>query len=352
MKKFTLFAGLAFLTITLCAVGIMAGPSEAATPLFDHLMDRDGYTLGAASLVGFSGIIINQANMATVFTGFRTIFNDAFDNAPVDWNKIAMEVASNTRTESYGWLGSTTRFREWVGDRVLQGLQTHDYSIKNLPFENTIIVDRDDLQDDTHGVYSPMIANMGHDARSHPDELVFSQLQAGVSALCYDGQYFFDTDHPVLDVNGVEQSVSNTAGGAETDWYLLDMSRPIKPIIFQKRKAYDFQSMDAPTDENVFMRKQFIYGVDARANTGFGLWQMAYHSKLDLTAANFGAAYSAMREMKGDHGRPLNIKPTVLVVPPSLRDKAHAVLKAERDANGATNIYRDMTTILDTAWLA
>jgi phage major head subunit gpT-like protein len=36
--------------------------------------------------------------------------------------------------------------------------------------------------------------------------------------------------------------------------------------------------MDSSTDQNVFMKKQFLYGVDCRDNAGFGLWQMAYGS--------------------------------------------------------------------------
>ena len=30
------------------------------------------------------------------------------------------------------------------------------------------------------------------------------------------------------------------------------------------------------TDDNVFMKKTFLYGVDSRGNAGFGFWQMAY----------------------------------------------------------------------------
>ena len=32
------------------------------------------------------------------------------------------------------------------------------------------------------------------------------------------------------------------------------------------------------TDENVFMKKQFLYGADSRGNAGFGFWQMAFGS--------------------------------------------------------------------------
>ena len=35
-------------------------------------------------------------------------------------------------------------------------------------------------------------------------------------------------------------------------------------------------------DEAVFNRREFRYGVDGRANTGVGLWQLAYASNTDL----------------------------------------------------------------------
>lgn len=59
--------------------------------------------------------------------------------------------------------------------------------------------------------------------------------------------------------------------GADTTWYLADVSKPVKPFVFQLRKSPQLVSLTDPTSENVFMRKKFIYGVDARGNAGFSL---------------------------------------------------------------------------------
>ncbi|HEJ9874075.1 TPA: Mu-like prophage major head subunit gpT family protein, partial [Pseudomonas aeruginosa] len=48
----------------------------------------------------------------------------------------------------------------------------------------------------------------------------------------------------------------------------------------------------------------------------------------------------------------LGIRPKLLVVPPSLRSQALEVVKAERNAAGATNINRDVVDVLVTPWLA
>jgi phage major head subunit gpT-like protein len=57
-----------------------------------------------------------------------------------------------------------------------------------------------------------------------------------------------------------------------TEWYLFDVSRPIKPFIFQLRQAPQFQSLDNATDRNRFLHKELIYGCDSRGNAGYGAW--------------------------------------------------------------------------------
>lgn len=296
-------------------------------------------------------MIINSATLQAVFTGFKTLFNNAFAGAPSDYEKIAMTVPSTTKQEVYPWLGNTTGFREWVGDRVVQNLGTHDFAIKNKPFENTVGVDRDDFEDDAIGVYKPVMEQLGFDAKTHPDELVFALLKAAFTGKCYDGQYFFDTDHPVLGEDGAPVSVSNFQTGSGTPWFLLDVTRPVKPFIFQKRRDYQFVAMDKPDDEAVFNRKEYRYGVDARVNVGYGLWQMAFASKAELNKANLNAAIAAMQSMKGDKGKILGIRPSLLVVPPTLRAAALELVKAET-IEGTSNTNRDVVEVLSTSWLA
>lgn len=297
-------------------------------------------------------MIINRSNLGLLFTGFKASFQNAFAGVTPDFNPFVLEVPSTTSQEVYAWLGQTTGFREWIGDRVIQNLKSHDYTIKNKTFENTVGVSREAIEDDSYGVYSPLMAQLGQDAATHPAHLLYELLKNGFTQPCYDGQYFFDTDHPVVDANGVEQSVSNSGGGSGAPWFLLDTSRIMKPLILQKRKNYNFVNLDGEKDENVFMRKEYVYGVDARLNVGYGLWQLAYGSKQTLDATAFNAAYAAMMGLKGDKGKPLGVKPTLLVCGPTHRAVALEVVKAERAANGATNINRDAVDVLVTPYLA
>lgn len=296
-------------------------------------------------------MIINRANLNMLFTGYKASFQNAFAGIKPDFMPFTMEVPSVNSVEQYAWLGNSTAFREWLGDRVIQNLALHDYSIKNKSFENTVGVPRESIEDDSYGVFTPLIGQLGQDSANHPSTLIYDLISAGFSSKCYDGQYFFDTDHPVTNKNGNEVSMSNFQGGTGTPWYLLDTSRVMKPVILQKRKNYNFVSMDKETDDNVFMRKEYVYGVDARLNAGYGLWQLAHSSKETLDAAAFNDAFASMQSMVGDRGKKLGIQPKLLVVPSSLRDVALEIVKAERGANGATNINRNAVDVLVTPWL-
>lgn len=296
-------------------------------------------------------MIINRANLSAIFTAIKTSFNKGLKDTTPLWSKVATLVPSTTSTTTYAWLGQFPRMREWLGDRQLKSLALHDYSVKNKKFESSVAISRDDIEDDTYGVYTPLFEEMGYAAKTHPDELVYTLLAAGFNSLCYDGQNFFDTDHPVgNEDNGIE-SVSNMQAGGGKAWFLLDVNRPIKPIIFQRRRDYAIKAMTKDDDESVFMRDEYRYGVDARANAGFGLWQLAYGSKATLDEANFKAARTAMKSLKSDEGRPLNVMPKLLVVGPSHESAAEALIKARELEGGGTNTLYNAVDILVVPWL-
>lgn len=298
-------------------------------------------------------MIINSANLDAIRVGFKTSFQNGFDGAQTAYGRVATTVPSSTKEEKYGWLGKFPQMREWVGPRVINAMAEHDYAIKNRTFENTIGVDRDDIDDDALGIYGPMFQELGQSAAEHPDTLVFALLKAGFATECYDGQPFFDTDHPVIDADGETMTtVANTDGGSGTPWFLLCANRALKPIIYQERKAPQFVNKDRPEDDNVFNNRQFLYGVDKRCNVGFGFWQMAWGSKQTLNAANYGTARAALMGMVGDHGRPLGNMPNLLVVPPSLESAGRKILNSEYASSGETNEWKGTAELLVTSWLA
>jgi len=290
--------------------------------------------------------VVTPSLLTSLMTGFKANYQAGVSMAESDYGKISTTVPSSSKSNTYGWLGQFPQFREWAGDRVINDISASGYEITNKDYESTIGVKRTDIEDDNLGIYSPLFTEMGRAATAHPDELVFSLLAAGFATNCYDGQYFFDTDHAVG-----AGSVSNIQAGTETPWYLLDTSRAIKPLVFQERKKAEFVSMTKSDDENVFTANQYRYGVDSRCNVGYGFWQMAFGSKAALTGANFNDAFSSMASFKSDEGRPLGIKPSILIVPPTLRAAALEIINAET-IGGTSNTNRGAVDVVVSPWLA
>lgn len=291
-------------------------------------------------------MLITAASLAALETGFRGEFNKGLTGVTPQWSKVATEVSSSRSGNTYGWAKGWPKLREWIGDRVIHRLLKQGYAIINRDFEGTVAVDRNDIDDDELGIYGPMSEQLGQAATEWPDELVYSLLPAGFTSPCYDGQNFFDTEHPVGD-----ELVSNMQAGAGEPWYLLDTRRPLKPLIWQPRKKPQFVSLTDPKSENVFMRKEYVYGVDARGNAGYAFWQQAFASKAALTAENYDAAYKAMTSQRNEEGRPLSVTPSIIVVGPGNRAAAKALFEAMLVAGGESNTrYKDVE-IVESQWV-
>jgi len=297
-------------------------------------------------------MIVNASTLKAIFVNLKTTFNNAFDAAPNQWQDVAMVVPSTARANDYKWLSGFPRMQKWIGDKAVKALSASGYSITNDDWEATVEVDRNDIEDDNLGIYAPQAQMAGFSAKQLPDEIVFDLVNKAFSTQCYDGQYFFDTDHPV---NG--QSVSNKGskklsaaslaaakasyGAGRTAmkkfkddegrplnitpnillvppaledeantlmtverledgkanpykntakvvvapwltsddaWFLLDTTKPVKPFIYQERKKPVFVEQTDPQADNVFNRKKYKFGAEARAAGGYGFWQLAYGS--------------------------------------------------------------------------
>lgn len=81
-----------------------------------------------------------------------------------------------------------------------------------------------------------------------------------------------------INKNAAQILVAHELAVNPTQWFLLDTKKPIKPIIYQERRKPTFVSLNKPTDSNMFMNGQALYGVDTRCNAGYGFWQMAFGS--------------------------------------------------------------------------
>jgi len=294
-------------------------------------------------------MLVNKATLTAVFTALKTEFNNAFAASEPKWPKFAMRVPSTSGQNDYTWLSSFPKMRRWIGDKYIKNLEAFKYTIENHPFEATVKVERDHVEDDNLGIYGPQAQMAGYSAQQWPDELVFDVVNSGFTALCYDGQYFFDTDHPVGDASasnkitaalaidtlanakasygalrtlikgqkdaegrplnvmpnvllvptaledlanslmtnerledgkpnpyrGTAEVVADARLTSDTAWFLIDATKPVKPFVFQERKAPVFVSQTDMSADDVFSKGVYKFGAEARGNAGFGLWQLA-----------------------------------------------------------------------------
>ena len=142
-------------------------------------------------------MVINQQSLKGLDVAYSARFNNAFETAEVNYPKVAMQVASTTRETTYAWMGQIPNIREWIGERTIQSFSTYAYSIVNKTYECTVAVPANDIADDLYGVYAPLMAEMGLNARKHPDELVFGLMAKGFEELSYDAVPFFSENHPI-----------------------------------------------------------------------------------------------------------------------------------------------------------
>lgn len=298
-------------------------------------------------------MIITPESLNALFIGWKKNFENGLAIAESQYKEIASVVPSNTAQNGYHWLGDWPDLQKWAGERQFKDLKANGYFIANQDYESSVKVPKNSIADDQHGIYATMFQAAGQAAGVWPDQLVFEALKKGHEQLCYDGQNFFDTDHPVFanaDGTGANNAASNYYEGSSAAWYLLDTSRAIKPLIFQEREKPHLTAMTREDDEGVFMKKEYRYGIDARGAAGYGFWQMAACSKEDLNEQTFKKVYDGMRTLKKDGGRPLNIRPTLLVVPPTLRSAAIELIESDK-LNGKKNPNHNLVKVVESGWL-
>jgi phage major head subunit gpT-like protein len=200
-----------------------------------------------------------------------------------------MLLPSNQESETYKWLGMSPAMREWVGGRNAKGFRENGLTIINKHFEATLEVLVQDLKRDKTGQTLIRIAEMADRVNSHWAILLSTLITNGASALCYDGQYFFDTDHSEGDSGSQSNSIS------------VDISALASQV---------HGSTTAPSPEEMSMS---IY-----------------------------QAISQILSFKDDQGEPMNegARSFLVQVPVSLLSAANAAVMNDTFASGSTNTLR------------
>lgn len=136
---------------------------------------------------------------------------------------VATIAPSDGESEDYGWVGAMPGMREWIGDRQWHDLRAADYTLKNKTFESSLALEKEKVDDDRHGFFENVMRALADEATYHPDELLFFNLiNSAESLACFDGQFFYDTDHSWGDSgtqsNDLGYTVASTSAVTTTEF--------------------------------------------------------------------------------------------------------------------------------------
>lgn len=211
---------------------------------------------------------LNRATAEALFKTFDARFNQAMTKVPTWWDKFSSVMPSTSSANLYHWIAQIPGMQEWVGARQMKAAILRDYTLTNKAFEQSIKLDKFKVSDDQYGAFSPVVDAMGQAVMAWPDQQIGAVVNAGNATACFDGQFFFDTDHPV--------SLEDASMG---------------------------------TYSNNLIGSTYNIALDP-----IGVWQRGSE---------------AMAAFVGDEGRPLAVVADTLMVPTSLRRYAVEAAKAE-----------------------
>ena len=120
----------------------------------------------------------------------------------------------------------------------------------------------------------------GEPGEVRPDVLLVGPtLEASAKQIC-EADLISDNGATVSNVSpakAVKVRVSQKlVGDHANEWYLLGDKNGVKAVGLQKRKLPELTRLDSPTDQEVFMSNNFLYGVHARGEGFLTLPFLAY----------------------------------------------------------------------------
>ena len=295
--------------------------------------------------------------LGSINNGVSLAYNTQFFATTSKYKRFTFEAPSTGPSEVYPRLDMIAGLREWVGARVVQSLSQQSFTIVNKWFEQTIAIDRANLEDDKYGLLTPAAQMLGENAARFPDIQIAGLMANGHTTLTYDGQNFFDSAHPTFTSAGAATTVANWVTGSSPAWFLIDSKRVIKPFIWQTRRPFSVIPKFSLTDPQVFWNKEFEWGVDGRCNAGYGMWQLAYMSQAPLTHDALVTARTSMASIRRPDGTPMGIMGDLLVVPSPLLATAKTLYLNEHQPFVTGDVVQKANTVmgmfepLENEWL-
>ncbi len=187
-------------------------------------------------------------NTGLLTKGLRSEFFDRLDKTTTHFQELATRIPSNSESETYRWLGTVPRMREWGTGRLAKGLRTESYSVENLKYESTIEVDRDEIADDQTGQIRIRIGELAQRAATHKDYLIAQLLISGGTSgfNSYDGVTFFNDAHVSGGSGSQDNDLTYPAAAGDNQPTTEEFKNALKQAIAQILAFKDDQGEPIP----------------------------------------------------------------------------------------------------------
>lgn len=151
--------------------------------------------------------VVSTGLVGQLTEGVRSEFFNAFNATPTRYADWSTRIESTGEQNNYRWLGTVPNMRLWGTGRLAKGLRDESYDVRNLKYEATIAVSRDEISDDNTGQINVRVNELAQRAATHKDYLLAQLLiNGGTSGYnSYDGVSFFNDAH----VSGASGSQDN-----------------------------------------------------------------------------------------------------------------------------------------------
>jgi phage major head subunit gpT-like protein len=192
-----------------------------------------------------------------LLAGMKKEFFKVYDEeVSSEYERVATIIRSTKSQETYPWLGAVAKIQEWKDERVPKELLEHNFSVTNRDWEGTIEIDRNAIDDEQYGQITIRVRQLAQEAKLFIGELVFQLLGEG------------DT----------------STGKAGTNFAGLDIT------------CYD--------------GNPFFYATHSEGSSG----SQSNKGTAAISFTGLQAAITAMKGIKDDAGKYLNVNPDLLVV--------------------------------------
>lgn len=169
---------------------------------------------------------LNTAKATAVLRDVTKNFDHAVASATPFYPTLCTVVPSSGLDEKYSILGNMPGVSEWLGERKFEELRAGTYTLANKHWESSLLVQKTDISDDRVGFYGNLGAQLGIEAAYHPDELLFDIVNNAEANACFDGQFFYDTDHLWGD------------SGSQSNDLTSNVTTPTAPTLAEFKIAY------------------------------------------------------------------------------------------------------------------